>query len=101
MFVVIVHLRARPDRLGTFLTGIEANARATRREPGCLRIDVVRADEDPHRFILYEIYRDRTAFFTEHRSAAHYAAWRQIAEECVTEHRNTFCHPVSLQGKDS
>ncbi|MFI6735095.1 hypothetical protein ACIBI9_19390 [Nonomuraea sp. NPDC050451] len=59
MFVVIVRLQVRPDRLETFLDGIRANARA----------------------------------------APHYAAWRQVAEACVIEHRNTFCHPVSLQGQ--
>ncbi|MEU6786161.1 putative quinol monooxygenase [Nonomuraea angiospora] len=99
MFVVIVQLQVRPDRLEPFLDGIRANARATRDEPGCLRFDVVRRDDDPHRFVLYEIYRDEAAFFTEHRAAPHYAAWRQVAEACVTEHRNTFCHPVSLQGQ--
>ncbi|MEV1004716.1 putative quinol monooxygenase [Nonomuraea sp. NPDC050202] len=81
MFVVIVHLQVRPGRLDAFRQGIEINARASRQEPGCLRFDVLRSEEDPHRFILYEIYRDQAAFFTEHR--------------------NTFCHPVSLQGQDS
>ncbi|MGR6919874.1 putative quinol monooxygenase [[Actinomadura] parvosata] len=101
MFVVIVHLQVRPGRLDAFRQGIETNARASRQEPGCLRFDVLRSEEDPHRFVLYEIYRDQAAFFTEHRAAPHYAAWRRVAEECVTEHHNTFCHPVSLQGQDS
>ncbi|GAA1002402.1 antibiotic biosynthesis monooxygenase [Acrocarpospora pleiomorpha] len=99
MFVVIVNLQVRPDRLDAFLDGIQANARASRQEPGCLRFDVLRSDEDPHRFLLYEIYRDEAAFYTEHRSTPHYAGWRRVAEACVEDHRNTFCRPVSLQGQ--
>ncbi|MFI7130996.1 hypothetical protein ACIBQ1_35275 [Nonomuraea sp. NPDC050153] len=29
----------------------------------------------------------------------HLDAWRRVAEARVIEHRNTFCHPVSLQGQ--
>ncbi|GAA0977575.1 hypothetical protein GCM10009555_038970 [Acrocarpospora macrocephala] len=96
MFVVIVHLQVRPDHVDAFLPGIEANARASREEPGCLRFDVLRTDEDQHRFVLYEIYRDEAAFYQEHRATPHYAAWREVAAACVETHRNTFCRPVSL-----
>ncbi|MFG1689648.1 putative quinol monooxygenase [Nonomuraea sp. NPDC049269] len=96
MFVVIVHLRVRPGHLAAFLDGIEANARATRREPGRLRFDVLRGHEDSHRFTLYEIYRGEAAFTVEHRSAPHYPAWRTVAAECVESgtHLNSFWTPA-------
>ncbi|MEU0479784.1 putative quinol monooxygenase [Streptosporangium sp. NPDC006013] len=96
MFIVIVTLRVKPHTVETFVEGIEANARASRAEPGCLRFDVLRTDTDPHRFMLYEIYRDEAAFYDEHRSTAHYAAWRAVTAECVDTHRNVFCRPLSL-----
>ncbi|MFF5986604.1 putative quinol monooxygenase [Prauserella flavalba] len=97
MFTVIVSLRIRPDKVETFLRGIRDNAHASLRdEPGCLRFDVHRTLADPHRFVLHEIYTDEQAFFTAHRSAPHYAAWRAVAAECVEEgeHVNTFCEPM-------
>lgn len=97
MHVVLVSLEVRPELMEEFLAGIHANALASLRdEPGCLRFDVHRSTEDPHRFVLYEIYHDQTAFTEEHRSAPHYAAWRDVAARCVVpgSHVNTFCTPA-------
>ncbi|MGN9785338.1 putative quinol monooxygenase [Nonomuraea sp. ZG12] len=96
MLVVIVTLQIRPGKLQDFLDGIAANARATRDEPGCLRFDVQRSADDPHRFLLYKIYRDEAAFHQEHRSAPHYPSWRAAAAECVEAggHVNTFWLPA-------
>jgi autoinducer 2-degrading protein len=97
MFVVVVNLTVRPERVEEFLEGIRVNARASLRdEPGCLRFDVLRRADDPHRFVLYEIYTDQEAFTVAHRSASHYAAWRAVADRCVEPggHVNTFAVPV-------
>ncbi|RSN34646.1 antibiotic biosynthesis monooxygenase [Amycolatopsis sp. WAC 01416] len=97
MFTVLVTLDVLPERLDEFLSGIQQNARAClRHEAGCLRFDVHRSAEDPHRFHLYEIYRDRAAFEIEHRSAPHYAAWRDVAARCVRPgaHVNAFAIPA-------
>jgi autoinducer 2-degrading protein len=97
MFVVIVNLTVRPNRLDEFVEGIGVNARASLRdEPGCVRFDVLRDAEDPCRFVLYEIYADEDAFYVAHRQAPHYAAWRDVAARCVEpgSHVNTFAVPV-------
>lgn len=96
MYVVIVRLQVRPEKTGEFLQAIEANAAATRAEPGCLRFDVLRDAEDPGRFWLYEIYRDADAFHTEHRSAPHYQPWRRAAAEFVVPggHTNFYGVPA-------
>jgi autoinducer 2-degrading protein len=97
MFTVIVNLEVRPDRLAQFLDGVRANARASLRdEPGCLRFDVHQLADHPHRFLLYEIYRDEAAFRDEHRSAAHYRRWREVADDCVIpgSHLNTYAAPA-------
>lgn len=97
MYTVIVTLDVIPEHLDDFLAAIRANAHATlREEPGCLRFDVHRSAEDPHRFLLYEIYRDRAAFEVEHRAAPHYAAWRRAAASCIRPggHVNIFGSPV-------
>ncbi|MEU6644040.1 putative quinol monooxygenase [Saccharomonospora sp. NPDC046836] len=97
MFTVIVSLKVKPEKVDTFLRGIRDNAHASLRdEPGCLRFDVHRRVDDPLRFVLYEIYTDEQAFYTAHRAAPHYAAWRAVAADCVEEgeHVNTFCTPA-------
>ena len=97
MFSVVVALAVRPERLDEFVDGIRANARASLRdEPGCLRFDVHQNVSDPTRFLLHEIYVDEQAFSDEHRSAPHYATWREVAARCVLpgSHINTFCTPL-------
>ena len=74
-----VHRDREPDGatgpVEEFLDGIHANARASvRDEPGCLRFDVHRSTEQPHRFVLYEIYASAVAFYTQHRKEPHYVA---------------------------
>jgi len=97
MYTVIVHLTVRPERLDEFMEGIRANAQASLRdEPGCLRFDVQRSTEHPNEFILYEIYADQNAFLIDHREAAHYADWREVAARCVQDggHVNIFAVPA-------
>ena len=97
MFTVIVNLTVRPDRVEEFLDGIHANALASvRDEPGCLRFDVHRSTEQPHRFVLYEIYASPGAFYTKHLSEPHYVAWREVATRCVEAggQVNTFAVPA-------
>jgi len=97
MFTVIVNLTVRPDRVEEFIDGIRMNARASvAEEEGCLRFDVHRVVEQPHQFVLYEIYADAEAFYTTHRATPHYAAWRDVAAHCVEArgHVNTYATPV-------
>jgi autoinducer 2-degrading protein len=97
MYTVIVNLRVQPGWLDDFLTGIHTNALASlREEPGCLRFDVHQQVDNPHAFLLYEIYTDRAAVEVDHRQASHYAAWRQVTARCVVpgSHLNTFYTPA-------
>jgi (4S)-4-hydroxy-5-phosphonooxypentane-2,3-dione isomerase len=89
MFVLVVSLRVKPDKDRQFLAAVEANAAASRRdEPGCRRFDVLRDSDDPHHYLLYEMYDDQAAF-QAHRSMPHFAVWRRAVAECVEEQVNT------------
>jgi quinol monooxygenase YgiN len=44
---------------------------ASRREPGVITFDVVRADDDPAQFALYEEYRDQAAL-DAHGASEHF-----------------------------
>ncbi len=74
----------RHDRRDDFLEAIAVNARASvTDEPGCLYCDVIELDESGDWFAFYEIYRDADAFYLEHRTAPHYARWRDAVERTV------------------
>ena len=94
MFTVIVTIDIRPNRRGEFEAGIQANAAASREEPGCLRFDVNRVSDTPNRYVLYEIYTDADAFYGAHRAAPHYAAWLRVVETCVLDKTNTYAEPL-------
>ncbi|HEY7062066.1 MAG TPA: putative quinol monooxygenase [Chloroflexota bacterium] len=93
MLGLVVSLRVKPEARERFLAGIKENAASSvRDEPGCLRFDVLEDQADPNHFLLYEIYRDDAAF-EAHRQAPHFARWRQIAEEVLTEQGATRLAP--------
>ena len=97
MYTVIVNLQVKPDMVDAFLEAIGENSRASRRdEPGCLRFDVHRDNDDPNHFVLYELYADERAFTDAHRSAPHYEKWRSAAAELLEPggQVNTFATPV-------
>jgi (4S)-4-hydroxy-5-phosphonooxypentane-2,3-dione isomerase len=97
MYTVIVNLQVKPDMVDDFLEAMGENSRASRRdEPGCLRFDVHRDNDDPNHFVLYELYADERAFTEAHRGAPHYEKWRAAAAELLEPggQVNTFASPV-------
>jgi autoinducer 2-degrading protein len=97
MHTVIVNLQVKPDMVEAFLETIGETSRASRRdEPGCLRFDVHRDNDDPNHFVLYELYADERAFTEAHRGAPHYQKWRAAADELLEPggQVNTFATPA-------
>jgi autoinducer 2-degrading protein len=86
MFVVCVHIQVKPESRDAFLAATTANARGTRQEPRNHRFDVLEAEEDPARFLLYEAY-DARAGFEEHQRTAHYLAWKEAVKEMMAAPR--------------
>ena len=86
MYVTLVHVRVKLDRLAEFIEVTRRNHEASVMEPGNLRFDVLQLVEDPTRFILYEAYRDEAAA-KAHKETAHYAAWRDAAADLMAEPR--------------
>jgi (4S)-4-hydroxy-5-phosphonooxypentane-2,3-dione isomerase len=71
---VIVEAEIEPDRMAEFLELIEANAKETRKEPGCIRFDVLRSQEADNKFYFYELYRTAGAI-EYHKEQSHYGRW--------------------------
>lgn len=79
MHVTLVRIHVRPEHVADFIDATRKNHEGSVREPGNLRFDVLQLEEDPARFVLYEVYRaaeDAAA----HKDTAHYKAWRQAVD---------------------
>ena len=98
-YVIIVDFRLKPDTQAAFRRLIDANAMASvRSEPGCRRFDVLEPKGEEGRIVLYEIYRDRSAF-EDHLKTAHFAAFDAavadlVAHKAVTEFA-LVCEPTA------
>jgi autoinducer 2-degrading protein len=86
MFVTLVHVHVKPDRVEDFIASMQVNHEASIQEQGNFRFDVLQSVEDPTRFILHEWYVDETAAMA-HRDTPHYLAWRALAEDWMAEPR--------------
>jgi quinol monooxygenase YgiN len=75
MLIVLVQVHVKADCVDVFREASLANARASRREPGVARFDVLQQRDDPTRFVLVEAYRTADAL-AQHKATAHYATWR-------------------------
>ncbi len=88
MLVVHVHVHVTPEAVETFKQATLANARASLKEPGVVRFDVVQQVDEPTRFVLVEVYRD-TAAATAHKETAHYPVWRDAVASMMAEPRQS------------
>lgn len=88
MLVVLVEVRVKPEAAEAFKRETELNARASLKEPGIARFDVLERSDDPTRFVLVEVYRDAEAPHL-HKQTAHYAAWRDAVEPMMAAPRQS------------
>jgi autoinducer 2-degrading protein len=88
MYHVIVRMEAKPEKVGALLELATYNSGCSRKEPGNLRFDVLRQNDQPHRFALYEVYRDETAF-KAHQQTEHYARWRREIDDLLAAPRTS------------
>jgi len=86
MHVTLVHVQVKSDRVGDFITAIQANHEASIIEPGNRRFDVLQDPSDPTKFILYEAYASADDA-AKHKETAHYLAWRETVEDMMAEPR--------------
>jgi (4S)-4-hydroxy-5-phosphonooxypentane-2,3-dione isomerase len=91
MYVVAVTIFVKPEFVDRFREATLDNARNSRREPGNLRFDVLQAEDDPNRFLLYEAYKAREDF-ASHQATAHYARWKESVADWMAQPRQGVKH---------
>ena len=88
MLIVHVHVRVKPESVEEFRQATSENARASVRESGIARFDVVQQQDDATRFVLVEVYRTPEAA-AAHKETAHYAKWRDAVAPMMAEPRQS------------
>jgi quinol monooxygenase YgiN len=86
MLIIHVHVQVKPESVESFKKATLANARASLKEPGVVRFDVIQQQEDAERFVLMEAYRDAAAV-AAHKETPHYAIWLQEVTPMMAEPR--------------
>ena len=97
MHVVAVTIFVKPESVTQFIEATLDNARNTRREPGNLRFDVLRAEEDPARFMLYEAYKAKEDF-AKHQQTEHYLRWKSTVADWMAQPRQGVKHHTIFFG---
>ena len=86
-----------------FKTASLANARASSKEEGIARFDVMQQHDDPCKFILVEVFKNEGAP-AFHKETEHYKTWRETVQEMMAEPRRSVkcknLFPVTPDGWD-
>ncbi|MGA9779681.1 MAG: putative quinol monooxygenase [Limisphaerales bacterium] len=88
MLVVHIQVHVKPEFVEAFKRATLANGRASLKEPGVARFDVVQQQDDPTRFVFVEVYRDAAAA-AAHKETAHYPVWRDAVAPMMAKPRRS------------
>jgi autoinducer 2-degrading protein len=87
LLIVHVDVAVVPEQVDAFNAATQANASASRDEPGVVRFDVLSDRGDPTHAVLVEIYRDETAA-AAHKDTVHYQRWRDAVAPMMARPRH-------------
>jgi autoinducer 2-degrading protein len=101
MICMLIEVRVKPAALDEFLEVIKYDAvHSEGDEPGCLRFDVLRDNDDPLKFYFYEVYKDKAAQ-QAHRETPHFTTWAKFAAHGldgeIVRHGATNFHPSDAE----
>jgi (4S)-4-hydroxy-5-phosphonooxypentane-2,3-dione isomerase len=82
-----VYIQVKPGTEEEFRAATLANARASAREAGVVRFDVLQDADDATQFVLIEIYQDAVEAPAAHQATAHYATWRDTVAHMMATPR--------------
>ncbi len=99
MYILMVRLKVKEDRIDDFIAASIGDARGSvMNEPGCRRFDVIQAAADPTSFAFCEVYNDEDAF-KAHTTYPHFKEWDAAAKDMFDgEVEVSFCKPVFPRG---
>jgi (4S)-4-hydroxy-5-phosphonooxypentane-2,3-dione isomerase len=99
MYVVAVTIFVKPHCIEKFLEATVDNARHSRLEAGNVRFDVLQAEGEQNRFLLYEAYRAKEDF-EHHHHTEHYLRWKETVTDYLAQPRQGVKHFSILFGEE-
>ncbi|HEY4106987.1 MAG TPA: antibiotic biosynthesis monooxygenase [Polyangiaceae bacterium] len=87
MYAVVVNVHVNPEHVDAFIAATRDNSLGTHTEPGNVRFDILLRNDDPNRFVFYEVYRDESGFLA-HQQTAHYLHWKETVAPMMAEPRS-------------
>jgi len=93
MLVYLVKIKVKEGKIEEFKEATVRNHRATIKEPGNYRFDVLQNQEDPTSFTLYEVYESEEAV-QAHKETEHYREWRERVADMMAQPREGIKHKV-------
>ena len=73
---IIIEFEPHPEHRDELLAKLEANARETLTDDGCLRMEVLHVCDGSGRIVLSELWRDRAAIEAHRAKPGHSHAWQ-------------------------
>ena len=87
MFIIHGPIQIKEGFAEKFIEALLLDAKGSvENEPGCLRFDVIRDNDDPNRIYLYEVYKDEAAF-EYHTTTPHIKKWQETVKDWWEEPR--------------
>jgi quinol monooxygenase YgiN len=99
MLIVHVFIQVKSGDVEKFIKATLANAKASIKEPGILRFDVLQDREDVHQFVLVEVYRTKDDP-ARHKETEHYKRWNETVEEMMAVPRYKKIYKSVYPGED-
>ncbi|MHA6883762.1 putative quinol monooxygenase [Ralstonia pseudosolanacearum] len=98
-YVRIAQLDIDPQRLAEFKAVLqESISTSVRVEPGVFALYAVALKENPHRFLVFEMYKDE-ATYNAHRETPHFRKFFDSTQQMVTSRTFLDVDPVVLGAK--
>ena len=93
MIATLVHIWVKKEYVEEFKIASIANHRESIKEPGNLRFDILRDENEPIKFVFYEAYESEEAVAV-HKLTQHYNTWRETVANWMEKPRNGIKHQV-------
>ncbi len=100
MLALHVNIQIKPEYAERFIRATGDNAANSLKEPGVIRFDCIRQEDDDTRFMLVEVYRDEEALL-RHKETAHYARWCSAVEEMMAVPRSRIRYTTVFPASES
>ena len=96
MIANLVSVHVKPEYIEQFKEITTYNHNNTRKEPGNVRFDVLQDQNDPTKFMLYEVFADEDAV-AAHKATEHYHIWKEtVAPYMASPRKAIHTDPVAF-----